>query len=313
MKVIDEKGEVVLADFLIVGASRSGTTSLYTYLKNHPEIFMPSLKEPQFFSYLGENFSPHPDDIRSVPWNVEDYLKLFKSAGPAQIIGEASTSYLHIYPRTQKNIHAVYGNQAQKLKIVGVLRNPVSRAWSIYMLKRQGGTWKKSFLEVAREFENKNDPYAYYNFLESGLYYKQVKAYQEMFPATKFFLFEELKSEPERVVRELLEFVGVRNTSIPANVGTKYNFSGVPRNAWVAPFYRFLFYRNPLKTHLKRIIPETVRMYIKRVIGSKVVKRSEMPDDVRQYLLQTYESDLMKLPELLPHEHQKKIIEGWLG
>jgi len=169
MKVLHNDRKVTLPDFLIVGAMRSGTTSLYVYLNNHRAIFMPSLKEPQFFSYLGEKCSPHPPEIRSTPWNLEDYVRLFKHARPGQIIGEASTSYLYIYQRTQKNIMAIYGEQVTNLKIIGILRNPIERAWSIYTLKKQGGGWKKDFFTIAREFEIEGSQYQYYNFTDVSL------------------------------------------------------------------------------------------------------------------------------------------------
>ncbi len=313
MKVVYQSKEILLPDFLVVGASRSGTTSLYSYLKNHPDVFMPALKEPQFFSYLGEAYSPHTDDIRSEPWNVEDYLGLFGSTGPGQILGEASTSYLYIYPRTQNNIRKLYGDRMKKLKIIGVLRDPVSRAWSTYMLRKQGGGWTEDFFTIARELEAAGDPYEYYNFLRSGLYYEQVKAYQTRFPLSRFFLFEELTSEPERVFKEILEFVGARKVFVASNVGKQYNFSGVPRNVLVAPLYRLLFERSRFKTSLKWLLPESVRMTVKRIVGSKVIKKSGIPDNIRHYLREKYETDLTQLIELFPDERQKRIIQGWLA
>lgn len=313
MKVSHHGQRVTMPDFLVVGAMRSGTTSLYAYLDSHPEIFMPSLKEPQFFSYLGEPVSPHPPEIRSKPWNIDDYEQLFERAHPGQIIGEASTSYLYVYPRTQKNIKTIYGEQAKTLKIIGVLRNPVDRAWSIYTLKRQGGDWTEDFLTIAKKFEAEGNLYQYYNFFASGLYFEQVKAYQDMFPLTKFFMFEELVAEPERVVRECLQLVGVKDTSVPSNVGRVYNLSGVARNSAVAPIYRFLFGRNRLKGSLKEILPRGIRAEIKRKLGAQLIKKAEMPLEVKEYLLPKYEEDLRQLAKLFQNEHQRKIVEGWLA
>ena len=312
MKVLHNDRKVTLPDFLIVGAMRSGTTSLYVYLNNHRAIFMPSLKEPQFFSYLGEKCSPHPPEIRSTPWNLEDYVRLFKHARPGQIIGEASTSYLYIYQRTQKNIMAIYGEQVTNLKIIGVLRNPIERAWSIYTLKKQGGGWKKDFFTIAREFEIEGSQYQYYNFLTSGLFFDQVKAYLEIFPLTRFFLFEELISEPDRVVRECLNFVGVTDVSLPPGIGKVHNLSGVARSMAVAPIYRFLFERNQTKNLLKVFIPQVIREGVKRWVGYRVVKKEPVPSEVKEYLLPKYAADLRRLADLLQNERQRKIIEGWL-
>jgi hypothetical protein len=312
MKVLYDNRQIKLPDFLLVGAMRSGTTSLYSYLKNHHEIFLPSLKEPQFFSYLGEAISPHPPEIRSKPWNLEDYVKLFEPARQKQVIGEASTSYLYIYPRTQKNITAIYGDRATKLKIIGVLRNPIDRAWSIYTLKRQGGAWKRDFLTIAKEFEAAGNQYQYYNFLASGLFSQQVKSYLNMFPLTKFFLFEELISEPAHVVRECLRLVEVRDLSLSFGVGKVYNFSGVARNKAVAPIYRFLFERNRLKSSLKGLVPQVIREEIKRRLGSRVIKKEPVPCEVKEYLLPKFENDLRQLADLLQNDRQRRIIEDWL-
>ncbi len=127
MKVVSDNQTLVLPDFLILGAMRSGTTSLYHYLKQHPEIFMPSLKEPHFFSYFGKPVSPLPSYIRSARWNLEDYLTLFESAMNGQLIGEASVSYLYYYRETIENIKRVYRDNYSQLKCIAILRNPVER------------------------------------------------------------------------------------------------------------------------------------------------------------------------------------------
>ena len=101
MKISYENQNIDLPDFLIVGAARSGTSSLYFYLREHPEIFMPEFKEPHFFSFLGKE-SPHPG--RRQPWNVADYSELISPADPGQLLGEASTSYLYYFDESIGNI-----------------------------------------------------------------------------------------------------------------------------------------------------------------------------------------------------------------
>ncbi len=312
MKVLYRDSEMLLPDFLIVGAMRSGTTSLYKYLGNHSEVFMPSLKEPNFFSFLGETFSPHPKEIREEPWNLTDYLALFNFAKNDQIVGEASASYLYYFDKTIKNIGNIYGEQADNLKIIGVLRNPIDRAWSLYMLKKQGGGWKKDFLTIAKEFEGKSKKDQYFNFLESGLYSKQLKAYRDVFPCTKFFLFEEFTTEPQRVVKDILEFIGVNNNDPPITVGKVYNRSGTPRNKLYSPLFNFLFGHNWLKSKLKGIVPESIRFEIKTSVGSLLLKKPEIPKGVKDYLYDWYKKDLDRLIDYFPEEKQKQIIYDWI-
>lgn len=313
MKVAHRGREIVLPDFLIVGAMRSGTTSLYNYLREHPAIFMPALKEPQFFSYFGQPVSPHPPRIRRDPWNLEDYLKLFEDAPAGRIIGEASTTYIYMYERAIPAIEAVYGERAQDVRMIGILRNPIDRAWSLYALKKQGGDWPEDFLTIARRFEEEGNRYQYYNFLASGSYSAQVEAFRRRFPHTKFFLFEELKRDPERVVRTCLQFIGVEDLSAPTRTETVYNYSGVPRNRIVAPIHRFLFGRSRLKEALKVFLPEELRMEAKRRLGNNISKKIPMPSAAREYLHQRYAKDIERLAELFSNDCQKEIIRSWLG
>ncbi|MBD3391321.1 MAG: hypothetical protein GF418_04670 [Chitinivibrionales bacterium] len=304
-----------LPDFLCVGAMRSGTTSLHAYLERHPEIFMARMqgsKEPQFFSYFGEQRSPHPPAIRAAPWNLDDYAELFADASPGRILGEISTSYLHRFPQTIRNIRAIYGPAARKVRILGILRNPVERAWSLYSLKRQGGDWSGDIISIAEAYASDKDPHEYYNFVASGRYSEQIAAYRDAFPSTKWFLFEELSRNPRRVVRDCLAFVGATDCSPPGNVGTVHNYSGVPRNAFAAPFYRFLFQRNALKAASKHLLPISVRLAAKRLLGALLVRRDRMPRDVRDYLTDLYKEDIRRCIRVVDDPTQKEIMRGWL-
>ncbi|MFO7870641.1 MAG: sulfotransferase [Kiritimatiellia bacterium] len=143
MRIVKGRNELRLPDFMIIGAPRSGTSSLYFHLRRHPEIFMPELKEPLFFNNFGKEVSP----IRSrSPWTLEDYAELFRPASEEQLVGEASALYLCAYRDTINSIKEVYGDKYRDLGIIAILRNPVERAWSGYLLlKRRGhrGTFSR--------------------------------------------------------------------------------------------------------------------------------------------------------------------------
>lgn len=302
----------LLPDFMVIGAMRCGTTSLYTYLNGHPEIFMPDLKEPHFFSYFEEGTAPHPDDVKKGPWTEKEYLDLFAGAKEGQILGEASISYIYKYPQAIKSIRSFYGEATSRLKIIGVLRDPLKRAWSIYTLRRQGGSWKEGFLDIAGRFEAEGNQYQYYNFLDSGLYSQQVRAYQEVFPNCKFILFDELAQDADRIVSECLEFLGTEDRTVPAQTGKVMNVSGQPKKGWMAPLYRMVFNKYALKTALKGVLPEKLRFRMKIALGSKLVERTPMPVEVKEYLQSKFRDDQEKLAELFPDEKQKRIIRSWL-
>lgn len=106
-------------DFFMIGAAKSGTTSLFAILKNHPELCLPEIKEPEYFAR---------DDLFEVTKN--EYLNMFSAAKPGQLIGEASTIYTlaPFFPETAARIHAV----RPQAKLIYVMRHPVVRAYSFY-------------------------------------------------------------------------------------------------------------------------------------------------------------------------------------
>ena len=141
-----------LPDFMIVGAPRCGTTALYQYLSSHPDVFMPAEKEPMFFTgYSGTLKSYIFGDTEELGWLVtglEAYAGLFSKAGEKQIAGEGSTWYL-FHPETViPAIRHTYGEHADQLKIIIMLRNPVERTWSHWNFKKGNGREPLPFREA---------------------------------------------------------------------------------------------------------------------------------------------------------------------
>jgi len=161
-------------NFFIVGASKSGATSVYSYLEKIPEIFMSSIKEPHYFH--NNYFRLEAKNIA----NKNEYLKLFNSVTSEKAIGEASTSYLQDID-SAKLIH----DQIPNAKIIIILRDPCQRAFSGYLMFKEEGKTKKSFNELITTEQR---------FLESGLYCSQVKQYLDIFgkDRVKILIFEEL-------------------------------------------------------------------------------------------------------------------------
>lgn len=119
-------------DFFIVGAPKAGTTSIYSYLVQHPEIFMPARKEPYFFGQWRRNSE---EDLR-------DYLRLFRGVPESKVAGEASTTYLYLQSAAEE-IKAFRPDA----KIIIMLRNPVDRAYSQYWHHVRLGWVEASFEE----------------------------------------------------------------------------------------------------------------------------------------------------------------------
>lgn len=204
-----------LPNFLIVGAAKSGTTSLYEYLKQHPDIYMPEWKEPSFF------VSDPYFNLRRVK-TMKLYHALFAKAAH-KAIGEASVAYL-FDEKSAGIIKRILGD----IKILIILRDPVAMAYSLYNQKlRKEGETLSSFEEalIAEEARRRDikfrkkcygyhATYYYYNF---ALYYQQVARYFKTFTTDniKVFLYDDLKENPLSVVKEAYRFLGVDDCFIP--------------------------------------------------------------------------------------------------
>jgi hypothetical protein len=296
-----------LPDFLIVGGTRCGTSSLYSYLKEHPEIFMPDIKEPLFFDHLLCNKPPHPHWPR---WTIARYAELFEPARPEQKLGEASTSYLYSHDIVIPTLRSIYGENAREVRIVMVLRNPIDRAWSHYMLLRRNGI-ELSFFEMVDKYCDGKEK-TFHDFMSAGYYTKQVRDYLDAFDSVRIIMFEDLQRDPAAVLRSIFELIGVSDTEfVPWNINTTYNASGSPKRGFSRSVYRSLFHNIAPKKYLKHILPLHWRLWIKAKVGARVMKKVEMPVDVRQFLTKTYSEGMESLRELLPDPEQKAVVESW--
>lgn len=296
-------------DFLIAGTARSGTSSLYFYLRAHPEIFMPEFKEPHFFNFIGK-FSPHPD---RPPWTLKEYANLFLPAKDNQIIGEASASYLYYYEETLRSMKKYYGNQYRNVKILLILRNPIERAWSYYNLRRRKG-FNEDFFQTVASLENRGKEKDFHDFIRSGMYAEQIEVFIKEFPNLKIILFEELTQKTEEVLKEIFSFLGVRDRNfLPENVSKVYNVSGNPKKKIYKPVYTMLFQKNIFKEFFKPFIPYSLRQNIKTSISKKIVEKEQLPNDVKGYLLDLFRPSLLSLLTIIQEPRKREIINSWLS
>jgi len=217
----------VLPDFIIIGAGKSGTSSLYNYLIQHPRIYSAKFKELNYFVRRWTRwYRPNFPTI---------FLKYFIKKIKAEpfLTGEASPFYL-LHPLVAKQVKKTIPD----VKIIVLLRNPVERTFS------QFSQWKKTGLEpllfeeaiksekfrTKEEWENYTDDNSSatrnnvrYSYLAGGLYYDQIKVWMEIFPKEQFLFIkaEDFFSEPSKHLSHVFDFLGVPNYSI--DISKKYN------------------------------------------------------------------------------------------
>lgn len=208
----------LLPDFIIVGAQRSGTTSLYHYLSGHPSVRVARRKEVHFFDF---NFH------RGMRWYRSNFPSIFHKAyvhrvrGRDILTGEASPYYL-FYPHAARRARRV----VPQAKLIVLLRNPVDRAYSHYHLCVHRGIEQLPFEEaIDREQERlhgelakmRHDefyysfPHRHYSYLARGIYVDQLRAWLEYFPRGQFLILrsEDLFQEPESAYNRTLSFLGL--------------------------------------------------------------------------------------------------------
>jgi len=286
-------------DFIIVGAAKSGTSSLHRYLNVHPDIFMPKLKELNFFHAYGQENTPIWERFPEMPTNEMAYASHFYEAKDNQIKGEASPSYLIYYKRTIDNIKKFYKGRKEP-KIVIILREPIDKIWSHFRFNRMYKLDPDNLsLEAALEIEKKRLKNPTYlpdvHYIYNTQYLQQVKAYLENFKEVKVFLFDDLNENPTQLITEIQDFIGVER-QLPENAGKKYNKSNVikvPSNnavAWA------------MKTGLTRL-----KFPFKEQLKSKFLKKETMSISVQKKLIEIFKPEVEELQVLLNRD-----LSTWL-
>lgn len=284
-------------NFFIVGSAKSGTTSLAHYIGQHPDAFMCPLKEPHYFSsaFGSSDFGLN---------NLDEYLLLFRKAGDATAVGEASTSYLFDVASAE----AIY-ETFPRSKVLVILRNPTEMAFSHWQHMSLNGNESKMFEEAISESERKyrkteefkhsvSGWWASYFYLERAMYWAQVKRYMDVFGSdnVKVWIFEEFFAKPEESCRDVFSFLNIDPSFTPDCLVV--NRGGVPR------FQLLKSQINRKHPTLKRFFPLTVRNRIRMAVQQLNTKKGyqAMNPDTRNKLEGFFRDDIEKLEKLLGRE-----------
>jgi hypothetical protein len=190
--------------FIIIGAQKGGTTSLYRYLGEHPDVGLARLQEVHFFSWWYE---------KGKPW----YLAHFRPRGKYPIVGEVSPSYL-LHPKAAERVHQVL----PQVKIIALLRNPIDRAYSQHQMNIKRKLESLSFEEaIAQEPERLSGDgdwsdmewrsSSWVSYLRRGLYADQLEPWLQLFPREQVLVMksETFFERPDEGYQQALEFLGL--------------------------------------------------------------------------------------------------------
>jgi hypothetical protein len=305
----NNKTPSTLPNFLIVGAAKCGTTSLYHYLRQHPDVFMSPVKEPKFLSNRAANPGTGPGDdliAQSSVGSFDDYLRLFKKSIGKKAVGEASVDTLFHFGRTIPAIQRYLGDP----RIVIILRDPVNRAYSAYNYHVRDGREKMSFKKaLIAEEQRSRDGYAcMWQYREGGLFAHRVRAFQEQFSRMKVLLYDDLMRDAITLVRSVYTFLDVDPDFIP-DMSHNHNVSGIPH--W--SFLNALFVK-PKKLHkAARTIGGAILgadQWIRlrdRLRSTLLQKPRPIDPEIEQQLRRFYRADILKLQDYIGRD-----LSSWL-
>lgn len=243
-----------LPDFFVLGVAKSGTTSLHHYLRQHPALYLPEVKELDFFNASAERFESGLD------W----YLDYFRDT-KGQVGGEATPLYFRAPHLVPDRMRRMYGTSSPRFLLV--FRDPVYRAYSHYLHKVSQGTEPLSFREALEaELDHPEQKWhEWKSYFQDGLYAQTLSGWFDIFPREQFriTLSRDLREDPQETLHSIFRFLGV-NPGEPIDTTPRLNRTDERKSrvlgtalsilpSWVPPLAR-------------RWMPEALRLWIEQCV-----------------------------------------------
>lgn len=273
-----------MPDFFIVGHHKSGTTALYEMLRRHPQIYMPTLKEPRFLASDLRALVP-PSPASALPQTLEEYLSLFEQARPEQRAGEASPSYLR-----SKTAAMAIAQIQPAARIIAVLREPASfvRSLHLQLLQEHVETEKDLGKAVANE-EIERQGQRVLRYSDHVHYVEQLRRYHALFPPEQvlILIYDDFRADNEATVRRVLRFLDVEDRS-PIDVLEANPTVRVRSMRLDAAVRKLYMGRNPIsraaKASVRKLLPRRARGDASQAIRRRLLYSSPGQSDERVML-----------------------------
>ena len=299
---------MTLPNFMVIGAAKAGTTSLYHYLKQHPQIYMSPVKETNFFSLEGHplDFSGPGDQTHICSFTtttIEKYRTLFEAADSERAVGEASPMYLYS-ERAPANI----ASYVPKVKLIAMLRDPAQRAFSqyLYFLSDQREPLTDFAQAVAQCEQRRRAGWEWaWQYIDVGFYGRQLSRYFDLFAPgqIRVYIYRDFCRAPIETMQDIYRFLEVDDSFVP-DTSTRHNLSKIPRSKRLG---RFVAEPNPVEALLKRVLPLEMRRAVMAVVTDWNTARPTLQEDVRRRLIELYREDILRLQDLIHRD-----VSHWL-
>jgi hypothetical protein len=276
-------------NFFVAGAPRSGTTSLHVWLPSVNGVFMARIKEPNYFSraLIGDGH-PMVKPIR----RERDYLKLFREAEDAKIVGEATPFYL-----ADPEAPGLIRLKSPDARVLVTLRDPVERLYSHYLMMRNNLPAMGDFMEeIERGLLLRGNRDIAYLDPALGLYSRQIERYRRELGPDRFkvILLEEWSRDTSRTLREICEFLDLKPILVGGPGPAQRRYSQAR-----GPVVRFLFGNRELSRATETLVPFRLRKYIRKAVLVKERPKPQMDFRAREFLVAYYADDVRRTERLL--------------
>lgn len=230
-------------NLFIVGAPKAGSSFLYEKLKVHPDLFFPATKELNYFSYKDLKESSYYKDFKI--GDLIKYISLFKKGENCKYKVDASVSYF-AYPDVVQRLY----DFNPEAKIIIILRDPINRAFSHYLMDRRMGYAHRSFLEYIDNEEAFSSHY--HQYIHNSFFSKNIATYREVFGKNQVMVMklENLDND----ISKLFSFLGIKDLSRTISSNEKINANKEAKN-FVAAFFQK---NRGVTERLKLLIPRSV-------------------------------------------------------
>lgn len=288
-----------LPGFFVVGAPKAGTTSLYGYLRLHPEVYLPDTKELHYFSHrelLARDKGPGDNGaVQDICCSMDEYRRHYSSNKADKLAGDISPSYLFYYEIAEE-----ISSACQNSKIIIMLRNPAEKAYSQYCHLVRSGRETLSFRDgLDRESDRVragwNDMWYY---VSGSRYLNGVKKYIDVFGRdnVKIIYFEDFRNNTSVVMREVCDFLGISSSY---DLGTEHVHNKGMGAMRLGLIGKSLTESKFLRALINKV-PRRFESKIKNMIKPLIFKSKDMMDEsMRREIIESLSDDIRALEEVV--------------
>lgn len=269
----------MLPNFLIAGAAKSGSSSLFYYLGKHPDVLTSKVKEPGFFTKYWRE--------KDLAW----YESFFDHWAGESAIGEATVEYM-----VDENAPGRISQVLPNVKLIFILRNPVERAWSHYWHRVKNGEERRSFEDILSSGDKDEYPIKY------GLYATQIERYLQFFDITqmKFVILDDFKEAFKGTIQGIFHFLGVDPTY-------RIDYEGKINVARIYRIKQLSYVAHAIRSsdRIKNLIPSTIYPLFQRPfrfldeLNKRPFQLPPLPVRHREYLQKLYSEEIKRLQGLI--------------